>query len=135
MTALLPTRILELMSPVDKKALGRAGWTADESLAKSEARSERAEQRTFRSWLSLNDIAFISARPDKKSTIGIGLPDFCVLFPNQPAIFIEMKVTAKLSDDQRRVIAWLEEKGFKVTIARSAAQAISYVKSFIQQHN
>lgn len=132
---LLPENVLQKMSPEDRAMLGRAGMTAEEASAKSEARSERQSQRTFSSWLSLREIYFITPRSDKKSTIKPGHPDFTI-FARGRVLFIEMKTsTGRLSDEQSQCVAELIAEGFTVVIARNALAAIVATRRFLGEEN
>jgi hypothetical protein len=120
------------MSPADRLALGKAGWTADESLAKSEARTERAEQKIFSQWLNLNQVYYIQPRPDRKSGIKVGHPDFSI-FRAGKALFIEMKAPGgRLSEEQKRCIGELVDQGFSVELAYSAGEAIIKTREFFE---
>jgi VRR-NUC domain len=129
--ALLPNHVLVKMSPDDRKLLGKAGRTAAECIERAEARTERAAQKLFASWLSLRSIYFIQARADKRSTIRAGHCDFSIFHAGK-VLFIEMKGPGgRLSPDQETCIAELIEKGFSVVVAHSAVEAIASTKQFI----
>jgi VRR-NUC domain len=127
---LLPDHVLEKMSPADRKALGKGGVTASEAIAKAEAKSERAAQKLFASWLSLRSIYFITARPDKRSTIRIGHCDFSIFHAGK-VLFVEMKgPRGRLSEEQEQCIGELLDKGFRVALAYSAVEAIQVTREF-----
>jgi VRR-NUC domain len=127
---LLPNRILEKMSPADRKELGKAGRTAAECIERAEARTERAAQKLFGSWLSLRSVYFIQARSDKRSTIRVGHPDFSIFHAGK-VMFIEMKSpSGQLSQEQNECRLGLSRQGFTVAVARGAAEAIAVTKEF-----
>jgi hypothetical protein len=135
MPGVLPNHVLKLMEPADRKALGKAGVTAEEAIAKAEARSERQSQRTFSNWLSLRELYFITPRSDKRSTIKPGHPDFTILAGGR-VLFIEMKTPAgRLRYEQEQCIAELIAKGFPVVIARNELEAIRATRQFLGEEN
>ena len=80
-------------------------------------------------WLDREGIEYIRARSDKASTIEKGAPDFCLLLPNIPPLFIEAKLAkGALSAAQKRVHARLLAKGFSVHVCRSVAAAVEVVE-------
>jgi hypothetical protein len=71
----LPEKILHLMSPEDRKALGKAGWTKAECEDRAEAKNERELSRQIVSLLRRHGIEPIVSRTDKRSTNNVGTPD------------------------------------------------------------
>lgn len=128
---LLPDHVLRLMSPGDRKELGKAGLLASECIEKAQARSERAEQKTFASWLGLRGLYYIQARTDKRSTIRVGHPDFSI-FRAGRVLFVEMKGEGgRLSEEQEQCISELTSEGFQVVVAHSALEAILATRHFL----
>ena len=72
---ILPESYLRCMSPEDRKALGKAGQTRDETLSKAEAKSEKELQRQIVSLLRLKGIEPIVSRMDRRTTNNVGTPD------------------------------------------------------------
>jgi VRR-NUC domain len=119
------------MDPADRKLLRKAGLTAEECIERAQARTERAAQKLFASWLSLRSIYFIQARADKRSTIRVGHPDFSV-FRDGKVLFIEMKGDGgQLSQEQEQRIGELLDQGFRVALAYSAIEAIQVTREFL----
>src|SRR6516165_4486691 len=125
---LLPDRVLRLMSPEDR-ALGKVGWTREECETRFATRSERGQQRLFATWLASRRMPYVQPRPDRKSGIKPGWPDFSVHAGNR-SIFIEMKVQGgKLSPEQAECLELLRREGFRCEVCHSAAEAILVTKS------
>jgi len=132
MNPLLPDNILRCLSPADRRSLGRAGMTAAEAQARYAVRSERGEQRLFAAWLSSRGLPYVQPRPDRKSGIKPGWPDFSVHVGNR-SIFIEMKVQGgKLSPEQVECIEALRREGFRCEVVYSAAEAITLTRKFFE---
>lgn len=105
MSTIPSDRMLQLMSPRDRKSSGKVGKLASECQAVIEAKSEKQVQEQIANWLRLNGIPFHRARMDKKTTGTVGFPDFC--FPHKGTFYgIEVKVGAnKLSFEQEQCLA------------------------------
>ena len=91
MSAVLPDHVLRLLTPEQRKALGKAGVTASEAQAKYQRTAEKQIHEAVRRWLSLRQIPFIHSRMDKASTIQKGWPDFTILHKGR-AFCLELKV-------------------------------------------
>jgi hypothetical protein len=74
-------------------------------------------------------VPFIYHRPDKKSGITLGAPDFVILYQGR-TILIEAKTrVGKLSPDQ---LAWkmlAEKQGFEVHVCRSMEQFMEIIEN------
>lgn len=78
-------------------------------------------------WLRANHLPYINHRPDVKSGIRSGWPDFSI-FLAERCLFLEAKTsTGVVSPKQWLCIADLERAGNLVKIVRSASEAISAV--------
>lgn len=87
--------------------------------------------RPFAKWLDAQRIPYITARADRESTIAEGHPDFS-LFLHGRAIFLELKTEkGRLSQAQLDRIAYLEERGNRVHVARSIGMAIEFVQQWL----
>lgn len=73
MKTVLPNHITRLVSPEDRKKLGLE--TAEETLAKGEAKSEKALQRQIVNLLRLKGIEPIVSRMDRPTSNNAGTPD------------------------------------------------------------
>lgn len=73
---ILPDKILRLLSPEDRKKLGKAGLTKPEWESKWQARNERDLQKQIAQLLGLHGIAYCWHRTDRRSHATIGWPDF-----------------------------------------------------------
>jgi hypothetical protein len=72
--------ILKRMSPADRKAMGKAGWTAQECIERAVIKSERDLQNQVVSYLKccrgVNWVLW--SRMDKPTTLAVkGTPDLC----------------------------------------------------------
>lgn len=87
--------------------------------------------RPFISWLQERQIPFVYHRPDRKSGIHSGHPDFTVLWMRRQ-VMIECKTTSgKLSDLQVKRIDFLRRNGNVVEIARTLSECIEAVQSIL----
>ncbi len=80
----LPDKIKRLMSPEDRKSLGKAGMTAEEALLAAKVRIEKDLQNVVEGWLGTKGITVLRARMDKKTTNKRGQPD--LLFVVKPPV-------------------------------------------------
>lgn len=87
----LPSHVLALMTPQDRKPLGKAGMTSDEARDKQIEKDEATCQGEIAQYLRLHSIQFI--RPDmrKKSPLPEGWPDFTFAYKGVP-LALEVKV-------------------------------------------
>ena len=121
---LLPDHVLRLMSPADRKLLGKAGRTAAETLARAEAKSENELQEQIASMLKRREIVFIRPAMFRKSTLPPGWPDFTFAYRGI-AIGWECKsVAGEPSDEQLRMHAHMEANGWRIDIIRSLHGAV-----------
>jgi hypothetical protein len=98
---ILPDKILRLLSPVDRRSLGKAGLTAHEALAVARVKSERDLQNLIESYFNLRGVVAIRSRMDRKTTTPVGTPDFLLALRGQ-AIALEAKLPGEnLSDEQK----------------------------------
>lgn len=85
-------------------------------------------QEPFAAWLRKNRICFIRHRPDKKSGIKTGWPDFSVIHMGR-AVMVECKLPdGKVSLAQAKCISELRFNGNTVVIARSKQECIDALK-------
>lgn len=128
---LIPNHILKLMPKEDRKPLGKAGFTTEEVTEIYCAKREKEMHNIFEDWLRLNQIPFIHARMDKKSTINNGAPDFTVMWNNR-VVCIEFKMNGgKLSSDQQDFISLLGKSETDVFVCHMAAEAIEIIKRIL----
>lgn len=82
-------------------------------------------------WLRERSIPYIYHRPDTKSGIQTGHPDFTLLWHNRSCM-IECKTEkGKLSPDQVKRIDFLQRSGCSVTIARSLEECCEAARSIL----
>ncbi len=109
----VPESWLRCMSPEDRKAMGKAGMTAEEAIAKFTAKSEKQLQSQIVNLLRLKGIEVCWHRTDKKSAATVGWPDltFCVRIDDYPPFPCAWEIKfgdGELSDDQRRMAIRLQ---------------------------
>lgn len=74
-------------------------------------------------------VPYIHARTDKRSTIGVGCPDFCVLYKSQ-CLLIECKsVKGKMSIEQMAWMRRANEQGFLIHIVRDFKDFLKLIES------
>ena len=122
---MIEPHLARLMSPADQEYYKELGLIPDPAKeAKALARNEISEQRVFSRLLCQKRILFINPRPDVKSTIYRGHPDFTIFLPNRQTLFIEMKAPGgRFSPEQIGRIEALRAIGHLVEIAYSADEA------------
>jgi hypothetical protein len=126
----LPDRMLNKMSKADRPP---DVLTAAEAGAKHDFKLERQEQRLFANWLLLaegrGELWYDWSATNKRVTSRVGKPDFLIVPMGRPAFWIEFKATeGRFSKEQIKVINTLMDLGQKVFIARSADEAIKFVR-------
>jgi hypothetical protein len=96
----LPDKVLRLLSPADRRALGKAGLTADEALQSARVKSEKDLQNLIEAYFRLRGIVAFRSRMDKKTRMRLGTPDFLLALRGEP-VAIEAKLPGEpLSDAQ-----------------------------------
>lgn len=88
---LLPDKVLRLLSPADRRSLGKAGLTAEEAVLAGRVKVERDLQNLIESYFRLRGVFAIRSRMDKKTTTPVGTPDFMLALDGE-AIAIEAKL-------------------------------------------
>ncbi len=125
---ILPDKVLQRMSPADRKRLGRAGVTSDEAQSKIEIKSERELQRQIANSLRLNDIPFNQDSMHKKRTGTLGWPDFTIVHKGE-TMFIEAKFgDGELSPEQVELHRRFALRGVKVHVVTSFTQYLGLLK-------
>ena len=106
---ILPEKILRLLSPADRRSLGKAGLTAEEALQTARIKVERDLQNLIESYFRLRGVFAIRSRMDKKTTTPVGTPDFMLALDGE-AIAIEAKLPGeKLTPEQEAMRKTLTE--------------------------
>lgn len=87
--------------------------------------------KPFLSWLHNNNLLFVYHRPDKRSGIATGWPDFTICHCGK-CLFIEAKTPkGRVTPIQHMMHLDLRANGNTVKIARSAPEAISAVQTWL----
>lgn len=106
--------------------------TTEEVVAKAAAGEELVMHHQFEAWCRMNGLPFIHSRPDRKSTIQAGHPDFTICTGGRAA-FVEFKTIAgKLSEDQVLRIAVLMDAGNACYVATDLGSAIQFTKAALR---
>lgn len=83
----------------------------------------------FIAWLRKRNLLYVYHRPDRKSGINKGHPDFSVLLPDGKVKCVEFKTpTSSLSSDQTERIQELTEHGTPVLVAFTLETAIAWIE-------
>jgi hypothetical protein len=137
----LPDKIVRLIAKRDRVALGIK--TADEVAAQAAITSEKELHRQVAGLLRIRDIVFFDSRMDRKSTVQIGMPDFVFCFvrtlePTDTTASLlrwpvpccwELKIdNRKLEPAQELMFQRLTVNGWKCSVIRSVAEAVSQLK-------
>lgn len=133
----LSDRLLKIMDPTDRAALGRAGMTAEEGAKVFDKKAERDLQDLVANYLLLLGVVFGRNRMDKKSTNTIGWPDFVFAIRNQDCIGVPVAVECKsqagtLSTDQEHVRWKMEANGWHYFLIRSLGELKSALTNLAQ---
>lgn len=80
---------------------------------------------TARQWVVFH------SRMDRRTTTGVGLPDFVILADGGRTFLIEAKSKlGKLRPEQLGVILWAERRGHTIHVVRSMGEFLEIVASF-----
>jgi hypothetical protein len=93
--------------------------------------TEKQFHRDFEKWLRERRIPFVTARMDRRSTIGNGKPDYCVTWMNR-CVYVELKTAkGRLSPAQIKEIEYIRRSGNTVEVARGMAEAKEAVHNIL----
>ena len=116
---ILPENVKRLMSPEERKKLGKAGELAAETLARVEIKCERDLQKLISNELNRRGYYVTNASMRKKTTTPLGTPDFIVCI-NSQYVAIEVKYDkGKLRKEQVEALAQIERNGGKTATVRT----------------
>lgn len=102
---LFPPKVLRLLSAADRRSLGAAGLTPEETLLAGRVRVEKDLQNLTESYFNLRGIVAIRSRMDKATRTPVGTPDFLLALRGR-AVALEAKLPGEeLSDDQETMKA------------------------------
>lgn len=122
---MIEPNLARLMSKADQEYYQDLGLIPDPAKeARTLKRNEIKEQRLFSRLMCQKRILFINPRPDQKSTIYPGHPDYTIFLPHGRLLMIEMKAPGgRFSPEQIGRIEALRSIGHVVEIAYSADEA------------
>ena len=142
--ATFPDKVKRLLSPEDRRTLGKNVATAEEVLARGLVKAERDLQNLIDALLRLKGIVAIRSRMDVATTNNKGTPDFlfAITCPNHlscswstHAIALEVKMPSekkKLSDDQTkmRLAMCMEPNAWETYVVES----VDEVRQILRRH-
>ncbi|MEM4247639.1 MAG: VRR-NUC domain-containing protein [Candidatus Nanoarchaeia archaeon] len=133
MTTILPENILKLMSPEDRKKLGKAGKTKVEIAVDSEIKAEKDLHKALIGYLNMKGIAVGHARMDRKSSYTEGWPDLTFVVKTKDGLGIPVAFELKgskgvLSEEQEKVLAQMKENGWSVHIVRTMEEGVKIIQ-------
>jgi hypothetical protein len=128
---ILPEHVLNKMSKADRKRLGKAGLTATEIHSKQDYRAEIEIHNQIKAYLSRNNIRYLYASPNKRSTLPVGFPDITILLIGGRMLFLEVKTAnGKLSPEQIDWQTYLTSIDHLHYVVRSYDEAIAIIKNY-----
>ena len=141
--ATFPDKVKRLLSPEDRKTLGKSAATAEEVLARGRVKAERDLQNLIDSLLRLKGIVAIRSRMDVATTNNKGTPDFLFAITcvnrwskwTTHAIALEVKMPSerkKLSEDQTkmRLAMCMEPNAWETYVVES----VDEVREILRRH-
>lgn len=130
---ILPERILKLMTPAERKKLGKAGRTMEDIGAEQAAKSESELQSQLKSLLALRHITFLSPRFGKASGILPGWPDITFAHHGIPCLW-EVKIGKNdLQEVQAALRPILERNGWRYAVIRSLDEGRAFLNQIENQ--
>lgn len=115
--------------PKEERPRGAAGMLPEEAEQAGEAKMEvRDLHEPFKQWLDLHGIYYIYARPDKKSGIREGAPDFHIIHGGKACCIEFKRPGGHLSEKQHECRKEIEASGTPYRLAYSFAAAVEFVK-------
>lgn len=129
----IPEHILKRMNKEDRPD-GIPGMTRSEIDQKNEIKSERQIQNQIYNYLTLLGIVFYNARMDKRSTIGVGLPDFAFAFHGVPVALEVKALTGKVTEEQNKCQLKMSLNGWQVYVVQSLSQVKIILESICKRN-
>jgi hypothetical protein len=125
----IPENIRQCMPQEARKAMNAP--TSEEVGERVAVKLEKELHDQFQQWCAVNDIDFIHARMDQRSTIRKGHPDFTLLRDGRGCCIEFKRPGGKLSDDQTKVIWRLKLHGVPVEVFDDIAEAITFARQHL----
>jgi hypothetical protein len=120
----LNNRIIGMMKPADRKALGLV--TQEEVTTKTETKLEKVLQSQCENYLRQHDIEFLHLSYRAREKVGQADLTFCI---RGRYCSVELKsATGKVSMEQVRVMNRLKQNGAKVAVIRTFEEFVAFVK-------
>jgi hypothetical protein len=128
----LNDKLIELMDVKDREALGVR--TPEERVEKVECQAEGKEHELVMAWVRLHGLKCIHAPTTRRvHDLEPGWPDFTLVYGNR-VLLLEMKVSSKLREDQRRVIRELDAQGTEVHLTYSGDETIRHMRAWLWEN-
>jgi hypothetical protein len=130
--AFLPDHIIELMTPEDRKALGRKVMTVKEAGEKQARGHELQHHKDLVQWLTLNGWLYVHSRTDKRTTTAKGVPDFIIFYAGK-VLCVELKAPGRYLTKEQE--AWRHEcrnAGHEYLVSYSLIASITLIKGFFE---
>ena len=107
----------QMMSPADRRALGKLGMTAEEARERWAAGEEKKLQSLIANFLNLKEIYFETDRMDRKTSGKVGRPDFRICYRGR-WIGVECKAEGgTLSPEQKATLEKIRKNGGVAIVA------------------
>lgn len=124
---IIPERLLKLMTPAERKRLGKAGRTMDDIEIERAAKSEAELQCQLRSLLALRGIVAMSPKCGKASGILPGWPDITFAYRGIPCVWEAKFGQNDLQDVQAQLKPRLEGNGWRYAVIRSVDEGRAFL--------
>lgn len=123
----LPSNILRLMSPEDRRKYAKGQFTPEETCERIAAGEEKLLHKQFLNWLLRHEIDYRHSRMDKRTRDQVGMPDFHV-WRGTRHCFVEMKSDGgRLRPEQEAFLARQARRGTPVLVTNSYKDACNFV--------
>lgn len=112
----------KIADPKERRRICGTPLTSPERQAANDAKLERELHKLICNELLRRQIVFIHSRMDRKSTIGVSLPDFCFALSGHP-VAVECKTkSGELSPEQYVTMNRMIGNGWRYYVVRSFAE-------------
>lgn len=127
--AVIPESLLRLMSPAERRKLGKSGRTMAEIEAEQIADSESELQSQLKNLLALREIVVCSPKFGKRTGILPGWPDLTFAYRGVPCAWEAKHAKGQLEEKQVEVRAQMQANGWRYAVIRSVAEAREFLQS------
>lgn len=131
----LPDRVKALMRPEDRKAMGKAGMTTEEALAKADLQAERDIQAGLAGLLAIREVTPLVMPFGKKSGCTPGWPDLTFAYLGIPCAWEVKTVKGTCQPEQIKMRVKLERDGWRYEVVRSIEQARGILNQLLAEND